>query len=85
MTRGRGLRSSPVTSGSRSGSSGAVVVTTILREAALLGLIAVLAVLPAQAAPRTAPAFSLELFDGRTLTLDSLRGSAVILLFWAPW
>jgi len=51
----------------------------------LLGLIAVLAVLPAQAAPRTAPAFSLELFDGRTLTLDSLRGSAVILLFWAPW
>ena len=40
---------------------------------------------PAQAAPRRAPAFSLELFGGKTLSLESLRGRAVVLLFWAPW
>jgi cytochrome oxidase Cu insertion factor (SCO1/SenC/PrrC family) len=39
----------------------------------------------AQTAPRPAPPFSLELFDGRTLSLESLKGRAVILLFWAPW
>ena len=57
----------------------------ILRGAALLTLVVALVVLPAQAAPRPAPAFALEVFDGKTLTLDSLRGKAVILLFWAPW
>ena len=57
----------------------------ILRGVALLGLVTVLAALPAQAAPRTAPPFSLELFEGKTLTLDSLKGQAVVLLFWAPW
>jgi len=58
---------------------------TILRGAAVLALVTALVVLPAQAAPRTAPPFSLELFDGKTLTLDSLKGKAVVLLFWAPW
>ena len=57
----------------------------ILRGAALLMLVVALVVLPAQAAPRPAPPFSLELFNGKILTLDSLRGKAVILLFWAPW
>lgn len=56
-----------------------------LRIPVLVGLVVTLALLPAQAAPRPAPPFSLELFNGKTLTLDSLRGKAVILLFWAPW
>ena len=42
---------------------------------------------PAQApaAPGPAPAFSLELLDGTTLSLAEYKGSPVILLFWAPW
>jgi hypothetical protein len=39
----------------------------------------------AAAAPRPAPAVTLELLDGRTLSLAEYRGSPVILLFWAPW
>lgn len=58
---------------------------SILRGATLLALVSVLAALPAQAAPRPAPPFSLELFSGKTLSLESLRGKAVVLLFWAPW
>lgn len=38
-----------------------------------------------QAGGRPAPAFTLTLLDGKTLSLADLRGSAVILLFWAPW
>ncbi len=56
-----------------------------LRLPVLVALAVALALLPAQAAPRPAPPFSLKLFNGKTLTLDSLRGKAVILLFWAPW
>jgi peroxiredoxin len=48
-------------------------------------LAALLAAAPAQAAPRQAPAFDLELFDGTTFRLSEVRGSAVVLLFWAPW
>ncbi|MDR7520643.1 MAG: hypothetical protein QN131_15135 [Armatimonadota bacterium] len=55
------------------------------RGMALLALVVALAALPAPAAPRAAPAFSLELFEGNTLTLDGLKERAVILLFWAPW
>jgi len=40
---------------------------------------------PAPAAPRTAPQFDLELFSGTTFRLADARGSAVVLLFWAPW
>ena len=40
---------------------------------------------PVQAGPAMAPNFTLELFSGASLSLASLRGSAVILLFWAPW
>ena len=61
----------------------------ILRGTAILGLAAAMAAigvgLPAQAAPKAAPSFSLELFNGQTLTLATLKGSDVILLFWAPW
>src|SRR3972149_4714343 len=56
-----------------------------LRVPVLVVLAVALTLLPAQAAPRPAPPFSLELFNGKTLTLDSLRGKAGILLFWAPW
>lgn len=56
-----------------------------LRSAVLLTLVLAVIALPAQAAPRPAPAFSLDLFNGKTLSLNDLKGSAVILLFWAPW
>jgi cytochrome oxidase Cu insertion factor (SCO1/SenC/PrrC family) len=63
-----------------------------LRTALGAGLAAVLATAvaavggpAAQAAPAAAPAFSLELFDGRTLRLADLKGTAVVLLFWANW
>ncbi|MGH2454290.1 MAG: peroxiredoxin family protein [bacterium] len=60
-------------------------MTTIPRGAALLALVLAVLALPAQAAPVAAPAFSLELFDGKTLSLNQLKGTAVVLLFWAPW
>ena len=34
---------------------------------------------------RPAPAFDLETLDGRRLSLAELRGSAVVLNFWASW
>jgi peroxiredoxin len=37
------------------------------------------------AGPAAAPAFTLELLDGKTLRLADYKGSRVILLFWAPW
>jgi hypothetical protein len=43
------------------------------------------ALAPAVAAPGAAPDFALELFSGRTFRLADARGTAVILLFWAPW
>jgi cytochrome c biogenesis protein CcmG, thiol:disulfide interchange protein DsbE len=56
---------------------------------ALLGIgVAFAALLPGfagAAAPAQAPDFTLKLLSGGTLTLDSIRGSPVILLFWAPW
>lgn len=39
----------------------------------------------AKGAPSPAPAFSLDLFNGKTLSLADLKGTAVILLFWAQW
>ncbi|HET6947466.1 MAG TPA: hypothetical protein VFJ45_06600 [bacterium] len=50
-----------------------------------LALAALLTLTPAQAAPPRAPVFDLELFDGTTFRLADARGSAVVLLFWAPW
>lgn len=51
---------------------GAVVLAALLSAQA-----------PAAAAP--APAFTLKLLDGTTLSLAEYKGSPVILLFWAPW
>jgi cytochrome oxidase Cu insertion factor (SCO1/SenC/PrrC family) len=58
-----------------------------LRAAAIPALVAMLAVAPAavRAAPTPAPAFTLELFTGKTLSLADLKGKAVILLFWTQW
>jgi hypothetical protein len=47
--------------------------------------LAAIALAPARSAPRAAPDFELELFSGKTFRLAEARGSAVILLFWAPW
>jgi hypothetical protein len=55
---------------------------------ALAVAVAALSVLPAtrvDAGPAAAPAFTLELLDGKTLRLADYKGSRVILLFWAPW
>lgn len=35
--------------------------------------------------PKPAPAFSLPDLEGRTQTLESLRGKVVLLFFWATW
>lgn len=57
------------------------------RTAALaLAVVALATLLPAEgAAAGLAPAFALELLDGKTLRLADYLGSPVILLFWAPW
>jgi len=61
------------------------MTTSILRAAALLTLALAVVALPAQAAPKAAPAFTLQLFNGKTLALNDLKGTGVVLLFWAPW
>jgi hypothetical protein len=58
------------------------------RRALVLALLAVAVMAiaqPAQAAQRPAPAFTLELFNGQTLRLADLKGTALVLLFWAQW
>lgn len=54
----------------------ALAVTVVLVQTALV---------PAASAPRHAPDFNLELFGGKSFRLADARGSAVVLLFWAPW
>lgn len=58
-----------------------------LRWVGVVVLVAALVVAPvaAQAAPAIAPAFTLDLFSGKTLSLADLKGRAVVLLFWAEW
>lgn len=41
--------------------------------------------LPVQARGAVAPGFTLQLLDGKTLSLAEMKGSSIILLFWAPW
>jgi len=53
--------------------------------ALVVAAVALAALLPARASAGPAPAFALELFDGKTLSLADYKGSPVILLFWAPW
>jgi len=47
--------------------------------------LALVALPAASAAPRLAPAFTLPLLSGKMLSLSDLKGTPVILLFWAPW
>lgn len=61
------------------------MLTSVLRGTALLTLALAVVALPAQGAPKAAPDFTLQLFSGKALSLNDLKGSAVILLFWAPW
>ncbi len=60
---------------------------SVLRWVGVVVLVAALVIAPvaAQAAPATAPAFTLDLFSGKTLSLADLKGRAVVLLFWAEW
>lgn len=52
----------------------------------LAAVIAVTAHPVTQAAPRPAPAFEIELLNGKTFRLADYKGTAaVVLLFWAPW
>ncbi len=64
-----------------------VVIRRALALAAAAALLAGIILSPlAQAAPSgPAPAFTLDLFNGKTLHLADLKGSAVVLLFWAQW
>ena len=39
----------------------------------------------AQNALQTAPAFSIKTFDGKTVRLSDLKGTPVVLDFWATW
>lgn len=56
------------------------------RGISLLVVTAVLAAWSAaEAAPRSAPAFEIGLLDGGTFRLIDHRGTAVVVLFWAPW
>ncbi len=53
--------------------------------AAAMMTVTVPVVSAAPPASKPAPAFSLQLFNGNTLRLADLKGTAVLLLFWAPW
>ena len=59
----------------------------VSRVIVLLMLVALLVIAPAAAtaAPGPAPAFTLDLFTGKSLSLTDLKGKAVIMLFWTQW
>ncbi|MFC2082799.1 TlpA family protein disulfide reductase [Candidatus Bipolaricaulota bacterium] len=48
-------------------------------------LIAALAFSTGERPPKSAPEFSLESLDGESITLSELRGSVVVIDFWATW
>jgi AhpC/TSA family protein len=53
----------------------------------LLVLLAVSLVGPisGQARRTPAPGFTLPTLDGKTVSLAEMKGSPIVLLFWAPW
>lgn len=55
----------------------------VLWCALLIGIVLTPVVVGAPGDP--APAFTLDLFTGKTLTLAQLKGTAVLLLFWTEW
>jgi cytochrome oxidase Cu insertion factor (SCO1/SenC/PrrC family) len=70
------------------------VRTSLVALAAVVALTAVVAAAAPDLAslqiqpydpPKPAPAFSLPDIDGKTQTLESLRGKVVLLFFWATW
>ena len=61
-----------------------VVALTIVAVAAAAPDFASLQIQPYEP-PKPAPAFSLPDLDGKTQTLESLRGKVVMLFFWATW
>jgi cytochrome c biogenesis protein CcmG/thiol:disulfide interchange protein DsbE len=71
----------------RPGVSGWVRALIFAAVFALLGLVG-WGLARAQAGPRSAgraPNFSLNTFDGETVTLADLRGQVVVVNFWASW
>ncbi len=63
-------------------------VTQRCTLAVAVAAVTLVALLLAQVIPalaKSAPAFTLELLNGKSLSLADYKGSAVILLFWAPW
>ncbi len=67
--------------------------SSIIFGAAVVGLIAMLALLGWMTAQKgapplasgNAPEFELRTFDGQALRLSELRGKAIVLNFWASW
>lgn len=61
----------------------------MFRAMGTIALTALLLAAPAVAKPPkvgdVAPPFELKLDDGRTVTLDELRGNVIVLNFWATW
>ena len=57
----------------------------VARAGLCVALLALVALQAASATPRQAPPFTVHLLDGGTLSLADLKGTPVILLFWAPW
>ena len=60
-----------------------------LRRIGIVFMLGACLLLPALAAyadsAETAPQFSLQTLDGKTVTRDSLKGKVVLLDFWATW
>lgn len=68
----------------RSVALGVAVALTVAAVAAAAPDFASLQIQPYDP-PKPAPAFSLPDLEGKTQTLESLRGKVVLLFFWATW
>jgi thiol-disulfide isomerase/thioredoxin len=63
------------------------IIANICKTSAAAGLAALLGVVASHAAPppRSPLTHSLRAFDGRSTSIESMRGEVVILSFWASW